>query len=78
MSYFMKWVVYIFLLALLGGTLGVLLGPLTWQFWLVDIPGIFIIQYFIFKDYEPTEKKEPLLKGINDIEGKPIRGIDYE
>ncbi len=58
----MKWAVYIILLALLGGTLGVLFGPFTWQFWLVDIPGVIIIQYLVFKDYE---KKEPLLRGID-------------
>ncbi len=65
MSNFKRWVVYIFLLSLLGGTLGVLFGPFTWQFWVVDIPGIIIIQYFVFKDYEPKEKKEPLLRGID-------------
>ena len=74
----MKWVVYIGLCVVLGVTLGFLLRPLSLMWWVIDLPAVFIIQYFIFKDYEPKEKKEPLLKGIDDIKGKPIKGIDYE
>jgi len=65
------------LCGLFGGVLALLITLFTWQYWVINISGVFLIHYFVYKKREPKEKKEPLLRGIDDIKGKPIKGIDY-
>ena len=68
------WIVLFLVSGLIGGFLGMFFGVTSWQFWAIDIPILFWINwFFLFRD--PQEKTVKCTHML--CKNEPVEDDDY-